>query len=79
MTINGNHSGNATFNCFAMGSSQNIFSWIKVRDNTVIANGSELTLVDLMASDGGQYECLVENPAGRGNSTVTLNGKSRYD
>ena len=59
-----------------MGSPQNVFFWMKVRDNRVIANVSELTLVDVMASDGGQYQCLVENPAGRGNSTVTLNGKS---
>jgi hypothetical protein len=27
-----------------------------------------------MASDGGQYQCLVQNPAGEDNITATLNG-----
>ena len=70
----GNHSDNATFICFAMGGPDNIFSWTHVRSNTVAVNDSVLVLVDLMASDGGQYECLVENRAGRDNVDVTLNG-----
>lgn len=57
-----------------MGGPDNVFSWTHVRSNTVITNNSELALVDLMASDGGQYECLVENRAGRDNINVTLNG-----
>ena len=61
----------------ALGSSQNVYSWTKVRENEVVVNDSELTLVDLMASDGGQYQCLVENPAGRGNANITLNGEIR--
>ena len=75
--INGNHSGNATFSCMAMGGPVNMFSWTEVRDNTVVVNDSELMLVDLMASDGGQYMCLVENLAGKDNASrsVTLNGK----
>ena len=60
-----------------MGGPVNMFSWTKVRDNTVVVNDSELMLVDLMASDGGQYMCLVENLAGKDNASrsVTLNGK----
>ena len=72
--IYGNQSGNATFTCFAMGGPHNLFSWTHVRSNTVITNISELTLVDLLAPNGGQYQCLVENPAGRDNTIVTLNG-----
>ena len=72
--INGNDSGNATFTCVALGGPGNKFSWTKVRDNTNIANDSELMLVDIMASDGGVYQCSVENLAGSENATVTLNG-----
>ena len=74
-TVNGNLSGNATFNCSAMGGPQNIFSWTNTRSNTIVANRTELLLLDLMASDGGQYRCVVDNPAGRGQANVTLNGK----
>ena len=75
-TINGNDSGNATFNCMALGGPGNMFSWTKVRDNAVVVNGSKLMLVDIMASDGGVYQCSVENLAGSDNDTVTLNGIS---
>ena len=73
-TINANSSGNATFNCMALGGPGNMFSWIKVRDITSIVNSSELMLVDIMASDGGMYQCSVENLAGSENDSVTLNG-----
>lgn len=75
-TINGNHSGNATFNCIAMGGPGNEFSWTKVRGYTVVVNDSKLTLVGLMAPDGGQYQCTVENRAGNDNTTVILNSKT---
>lgn len=74
-TINSNDSGNATFICSAMGGLGNMFSWTKLRDNVVVVNDSELVLMGIMASDGGQYLCLVENIAGSDNTTVTLNGK----
>ena len=76
-TINGNDSGNATFNCMALGGPGNMFSWTKVRDNAVVVNDSELMLVDIMASDGGVYQCSVENLAGSDNDTVILNGKPK--
>ena len=75
MTLNGNDSGNATFMCMALGGPENMFSWTKVRDNAVVVNESELMLVDIMASDGGVYQCSVENQAGSENAIVTLNGK----
>ena len=73
-TINGNDSGNVTFNCMALGGPGNMFSWIKVRNSAVVVSDSELMLVDIMASDGGVYQCSVENQAGSDNATVTLNG-----
>ena len=73
-TINGIDSGYVIFNCMALGGPGNRFSWTKVRDNTVVVNDSELMLVDIMAPDGGVYQCSVENQAGGENATVTLNG-----
>ena len=73
-TINGNDSGNAMFNCMALGGPGNRFSWTKEGGNAVVVNDSELMLVDIMASDGGVYQCSVENVAGSENAAVTLNG-----
>ena len=59
----------------ALGGPGNLFSWTKLRDNgNIIINDSELMLVDIMASDGGVYQCTVENLAGSENDTITLNG-----
>jgi hypothetical protein len=58
----------------ALGGPGNIFSWTKVRDNRNVANNSELMLVDIVASDGGMYQCRVENLAGSDTATITLNG-----
>ena len=74
--INGSHGGNATFTCFALGGPQNVFSWKNLRSNSVIANDSELMIFDIMASDGGQYQCSAENPAGEDSINVTLNGNT---
>ena len=70
-----NHSGEAAFNCSALGSPDNVFYWIRLSDGEIVANGSELTLVDIEASDGGVYRCVVQNIAGFGFETVTLNGE----
>lgn len=75
-SINGINGGNASFDCFSLGGPQNVFTWTKLRSNSVIANDSQLTIVDLMASDGGQYQCLVKNPAGEDSITATLNGNA---
>ena len=77
--INANSSGDATFNCSAMGGPGNTFSWTEIRDNRVVVNGSELTLENIMASDGGQYQCMVENTAGSDTVNVTLNGKHDHN
>ena len=74
--IFGDQSGSAIFDCSALGSPNNVFSWIRESDNMVVANGSELMLTDLMASDGGLYRCLVQNAGGTGSERVTLNGMS---
>lgn len=74
--INGSHGGNATFNCFALGGPHNVFSWTNLRSSSVVGNDSQFTIFNIMASDGGQYQCSVENPAGEDSINVTLNGNT---
>ena len=72
--INGNQSDNATFICSALGGPSNTFHWTKAGEDVVIS-GYKLSIVDIAASDGGMYVCVVENPAGNDSITVSLNGK----
>ena len=58
-----------------MGGPYNDFTWRNVATNDVVSNRSELILVNLTASNGGEYRCIVENSAGRDNATVTVNGR----
>ena len=53
---------NVTLVCFAMGGPGNSFQW--EINGTVAAIGSNLTLLDIDASYGGNYSCIVRNPAG---------------
>ena len=73
---NGNQSDNinATYICSALGGPSNTFHWTKLGEDVVIS-GYKLSIVDIAASDGGMYVCVVENPAGNDSITVSLNGK----
>ena len=53
----------------------NTYTWRRADDSTIVSNNFELSLVDIQASDGGEYTCSVENLAGEDNETVALNGK----
>ena len=76
-SINGSHDSNVTFNCFAMGGPQNVFSWKKTGGDNIITNDAILTLTSITSTDGGEYQCSVRNRAGEDNITVTLNGNIR--
>lgn len=67
--------GNATFNCSSMGGPGNSFTWMRQSDGSVVGNQSSLSLMDLDAFDGGQYQCFVENRAGNDTTNVTLYGE----
>ena len=75
-SINATQNSNAAFNCAALGGPMNTYTWRR-EDNTGVSSDSELTLIDIQASDGGDYTCSVENPAGEDNVTVNLIGKFR--
>ena len=67
--------GNATFQCSSLGGPGNNFTWMRQSDGMVIGNQSTLSIMDLDAFDGGQYQCCVENRAGNDTTSVTLYGK----
>ena len=62
----------ATFYCRSMGGPGNNFTWMRQRDGLVVGNESQLMITDLNASDGGQYQCIVENSAGNDSTNATL-------
>ena len=53
-----------------------MYFWTRDGDDAVISSEAELSLVEIQAFDGGEYQCSVENVAGEDNMTVTLNGNS---
>lgn len=72
-------------NCSASGSGAgNMFTWF--RDGIMISDGvdfqitnmeegSSLVISNLMSGVDDVFTCSVENPAGSGNTSVTINGK----
>ena len=55
---------NATFTCSTQQDLQpkdEDFTWIRLMDWTVVGNETSLTLLNLNAFDGGQYQCSIGN------------------
>ena len=74
-SFNGLPGGTATFQCFSLGGPGNNFTWTRESDGMVIGNQYTLSIVDLDAFDGSQYQCFVENRAGNDTTSVILYGK----
>ena len=66
---------NVTFNCSSLGGPGNSFTWIRQNDGQVVGSESQLTIIGLVAFDGGQYQCIVENSAGNDSTDVTLHSE----
>ena len=65
-----------TLNCTASGGSNNMFLWYK---NDVLLEGNAnniLNITAVSATDGGLYECVVNNTAGNSTANITVNGKT---
>ena len=62
------------FTCLALGGPGNNFTWTRLSDGQVLTNDLALEILVEDASDGSEYECLVENNAGRENETASLRG-----
>lgn len=56
--------------CNAMGGPGNSFQW--ERNGIIVATGDILTFVDINASYGGNYTCVVSNVAGGDSATATF-------
>ncbi len=76
-TINSFQGEIQNFTCSAMGGPGNMFSWIKVYDNAIVGDMSNLTVNVNGAADGGQYRCEVSNQAGNDSQVAILNGMSK--
>ena len=63
---------NATFNCSTMGSDEFESSYVWMLNETVIGVGPTLVLMDIDASSGGNYTCVVNNTAGTHSASATL-------
>lgn len=64
------------FMCTAMGGPGNNFTWTRLSDGQEVSAEQRLQISVMTASDGSQYECMVENEAGSESATVVLNGKT---
>ena len=64
-----------TLQCTARGGPGNTFIWLRPQENgTIVDDGSELLIPNLTAQDGGEYVCVVNNSAGVGMDSITVNG-----
>ena len=65
-----------TLNCTTSGGPDNTFSWFK--DDILLQESSDniLTITAINATDGGLYECVVNNMAGISSANITIYGKS---
>ena len=61
--------------CTASGGPDNMFYWSKDGDFLPSTDGI-LTIADITATDGGMYECVVNNTAGDGSSDITIYGRT---
>ena len=69
---------NVTFNCTGMGGPNNYFQWTHIDTvREIVGYDSELTIAQVAASNGGSYECLVQNAAGNDTSTSDLLGNDQ--
>ena len=64
-----------TLNCTTSGGPDNTFSWFK--DDILLQESSDniLTITAINATDGGLYECVVNNMAGISSANITIYGK----
>ena len=64
---------NLTLTCTASGGPSNMFRWVK---DGIYTDGNTLTISDVAATDGGLYECVVNNTAGDSSFNITIYGRT---
>ena len=63
------------FNCSVRGGPDNLYTWTRQLDGAKVAADSLLEVTVTSGSDGGVYQCTVENAAGFDSSDVSLYGQ----
>ena len=64
---------NLTLTCTASGGPSNMFLWVK---DGIYTDGNTLTISEVAATDGGLYECVVNNTAGDSSANITIYGRT---
>ena len=72
---NAERNATVTFTCRAEGGPSNTLTWTRLLDGETVSTDGVLTILVDSATDGSDYECLVENDAGSETVNITLNGK----
>ena len=57
----------------ASGGHSNMFQWVK---DGIYTYGNTLIITEITATNGGLYECLVNNTAGDSSSDITIYGRT---
>ena len=67
---------NLILNCTASGGPNNIFYWFK--DGNFLSQSTDgiLNIGSVAATDGGLYECVVNNTAGDSSANITIYGRT---
>ena len=66
---------NLTLTCDASGGPDNMFYWFK-GDEFLPSTDGILNITDVIATDGGLYECVVNNSAGDISDNITIYGRT---
>ena len=62
-----------TLTCMASGGPSNMFHWVK---DGICTDGNTLIITKVTATDGGFYECIVNNTAGDSSANITIYGRT---
>ena len=57
----------------ASGGPSNMFRWVK---DGIYIDGNTLNITEVTATDGGLYECVVNNTAGNSSANITIYGRT---
>ena len=66
---------NLTLTCTASGGPNNMFYWFKDDEFLDQSTDGVLNIADITATDGGMYECVVNNTAGGISDNITIYGR----
>ena len=57
----------------ASGGPSNMFHWV---NNGIYTDGNTLIITEVTATDGGLYDCIVNNTAGYSSANITIYGRT---